>query len=371
MPLCSNIIFLKERGYNIKSKSTRKNVVSALKKVIQYLKLYRQTPENGLAIFCGNVAEEEGGVDIKLYAIEPPKPINISLYRCDQQFVLEPLREMLGKREVYGLIAIDNKEATIGLLDGDRIEVLKKMTSGAHSKHRAGGQSQRRFERIIEQQHHEFKKRVAEAAQYFFLNREDLKGIILGGPGPTKEYFLEEGYLHHELRKKVIGVVNTSYTYDIQALRDLVYNAESLLSEVEAMREKEVMQRFLKELIKDDGGLALYGKKEVMTALRSGAVDVLLISDEIDTAEIKVTCPKCGYVFRMTEKKFENSDELVCKKCGNKDLELEKVDIIDEITKISEEFGTEVIFVSTDTEEGAQLYNAFGGMAAILRYKVN
>ena len=103
---------------NIKSKQTRDNVISSLEKIIQHLKLYKQTPKNGLAIFAGNVAEREGQQDFQVWSIEPPAPLNQRLYRCDKEFVLEPLREMLADEDSFGLIAMDRREATIAIIRG-------------------------------------------------------------------------------------------------------------------------------------------------------------------------------------------------------------------------------------------------------------
>ena len=130
----------KSTAKNIKSTSTRKNVIDALEKIIRELKTLKKTPENGLAIFSGNISKSEGQQDLQLWAIEPYSPIKSRLYRCDKEFVLEPLKEMLEVSEVFGLLVMDRKEATIGILEGKRIDVLQKMTSGVPSKVRAGGQ---------------------------------------------------------------------------------------------------------------------------------------------------------------------------------------------------------------------------------------
>lgn len=125
---------------NIKSKQTRTAVTTALDTVVRELKNYKQTPPNGIAIYCGNVSEDEGKQDIKLWTIEPFRPLKIRIYRCDKQFVIEPLKEMLDVEEVYGLLVIDRQEATIGLLEGKRIEVLRKLESSVPGKYKAGGQ---------------------------------------------------------------------------------------------------------------------------------------------------------------------------------------------------------------------------------------
>ncbi|NOZ81782.1 MAG: peptide chain release factor 1, partial [Candidatus Micrarchaeota archaeon] len=166
---------------NVKSKTVRKNVTDALTKIHQYLKLHKQTPKNGLVIFCGNVSEQEGKTDIRLWALEPPEPINVKIYWCDQKFELAPLEEQLKEKDVYGLLVLDTKEATVGLLSGKRIKVLKHMTSLVPGKFRKGGQSAQRFQRVREGLINDWFKEVASVAKSCFP--DDIKGIILGGPG--------------------------------------------------------------------------------------------------------------------------------------------------------------------------------------------
>ena len=50
-----------ERGQaaNIKSKTTRTNVQAAIDRIVQYLKLFKKPPDNGLAVVCGNISNEQ------------------------------------------------------------------------------------------------------------------------------------------------------------------------------------------------------------------------------------------------------------------------------------------------------------------------
>ncbi|MFC2154145.1 peptide chain release factor aRF-1 [Candidatus Altiarchaeota archaeon] len=310
---------------NIKSTSTRKNVISALEKTIQHLRLFKRTPPNGLAVFCGNVSEREGQSDFQLWSIEPQEPISVKIYRCDQVFVTEPLEDLISTKDVYGLIVIDNKTSTLATLKGDRYVILKKITSGYSGKHRAGGQSQRRFERLIDEQSHEFKKRTAVVAEEAFLPIiKNIRGIVVGGPAGTKDDFLRGEYLHHELRKKIIGVEDITYT-DESGIRELINKSQDLLQEVELVRQKILMQQFLKGLV-GDGNVA-YGP-DVEGALTAGAVEALLISEKLDEEEI---------------------DSLYGK---------------------AEETGAKVEIVGQEFEEGLQLATTFGGKAALLRFKL-
>jgi len=310
---------------NIKSKTTRKNVIDALERAMQHLRLFNQTPANGLAVFSGNVSEREGIQDLQLWSVEPPEPIKVKIYQCDQRFVTDPLEEIIIPKDVYGLIAIDNKTATIATLKGDHYNIVKKLTSGYAGKHRAGGQSQRRFERIIREQSHEFKVRVAEYASNEFLPAiKDLKGIIIGGPAGTKDDFVEGDYLHHELKKKIIAVKDITYT-DESGIRELVNRSQDVLVEVQLVHQKSLMQRFMRELI-HDGNIA-YGS-DIQSALDSGAVETLLLSENLPDDEI------------------------------------------DALYDVAKATNAKVEIVPDSFEEGFQLWNTFGGKVALLRFKV-
>src|SRR3989344_3790976 len=79
---------------NIKSAQTRNNVIDALERMVQHLKLFKSTPKNGLAAFSGNVASLEGRSDVRVFSIEPPIPVQTKIYRCDKNFQIDILKGM-------------------------------------------------------------------------------------------------------------------------------------------------------------------------------------------------------------------------------------------------------------------------------------
>jgi peptide chain release factor subunit 1 len=350
---------------NIKSKAVRKNVVGALERITQHLKLYKETPKNGVAIFSGDVSDKEGVTDIEIWAIEPPEPLKQRLYRCGQEFVLEPLKEMVREKEIYGLIVLDKSEAEIGVLRGKRIESLKHLDSIVPGKTKAGGWSQQRYARIREGLLNDFLKKIGEIASSNFKNMRDLKGIIVGGPGPVKEQFADGEFLEYSVKSKVLGVVNTSYTGGEYGLRETVERAEDIISEASAIREKKLLERFFSELSKDSG-LAVYGFREVVGALKSGNLELLLISDNFDWVKVKFKC-ECGF---ETEKVLNRKqiDEQHCPECNSRMEVIEEKELTEDLIKLADDMATEVEVISTNTGMGEQLME-IGGMGGILRYK--
>jgi peptide chain release factor subunit 1 len=315
----------KSTAKNIKSTATRKNVIDALEKIIRHLKTLKKTPKNGLALFAGNVSDVEGQQDLKLWDIEPPTPLKNRLYRCDKEFVLDPLKEMLEVSEVFGLLVMDRKEATIGLLEGKRIEVMQKMTSGVPSKVRAGGQSSQRFHRITEGLTKEFYKRIAAEMKNIFFNMPKLKGIIVGGPIPTKDEFLEGEYMVTKLRERVIGKIDIGDSSE-SGLKELVEKSHDILKNQERLQEKKDVERLFENLGKHPDTTPL-GKENNLVALKAGAVDKLFLSGGLPKSTIK------------------------------------------EFTQMAQNIGSEVKIISTETPEGEQFYN-LGGIGSILRFRV-
>ncbi|MDO8508780.1 MAG: hypothetical protein Q7S27_03795 [Nanoarchaeota archaeon] len=449
----------KSTAANIKSKATRTAVEDSLERIIRELKNYKQTPKNGLAAFAGNISQKEGVQDLKLWLYEPAKPLNVRIYRCDQVFIIDPLKEMLEAQEIYGLLVIDRQEATIGILEGKQIKLITHMTSGVPGKVRAGGQclspdtlvikdngekikirdikigdkikaldvpnrelvytkctkiwkntkssyleiktsnnnllilsedhtlfilegnklkeitadmtmqgavllndkkekesitkitkiknkiglidietisenffannilvhnSSQRFHRITEGLAKEFFRRVSGEMKKVFFEMPKLKGILVGGPIPTKEEFLEEGDLPTTLRNKVIAVKDLGYT-DMHGLELLVEQSQQDIAEQELVKEKNILAKFFETLGKHREKAA-YGLEKVKLALQRGAVDILLISKKLPKNEAE------------------------------------------ELEKAAANIGAEIIIISTDNQYGEQFLNLTKGVGAVLRF---
>jgi peptide chain release factor subunit 1 len=361
---------------NIKSKQTRTNVQSAISSILSRLKYYKRPPEKGLAVFCGTVRLYGDRTDLQCTIIEPPEPLNLYMYRCSSNFELDPLKQMLEEKYVYGLLVLDRREAYWGFLRGNRIEPIGGSTSTVPGKMRKGGQSAARFGRLREIAINEFYTKVGERSSAIFLAEKDFferfKGVLIGGPSPTKEEFEAGGFLHHEIQKKIIGLFDVAYTNE-DGLAELVDAAKDALKGMGVVKEKEFMQRFLKELVKD-AGLAAYGEESIRKNLEIGAVDTLLLSANLRKSRLRIKCQSCDYTHEQTinvepGKTVREIDLGSCPKCTAPIILEEETDIIDELAKLADASSAKVEIISDDFEEGSILFTAFGGIAAILRYR--
>ena len=171
----------------------------------------------------------------------------------------------------------------------------------------------------------EFFRKIAEVAKTEFFHLKELKGILVGGPGPTKEDFRKEGQLVTELKEKVIAVKDIGYA-DEHGLKLLVEDSADVLAKQEIYQEKKLMEDFFNLLGKDKDKTA-YGQSPVESALKIGAVDKLFLSKKLDKKLIR-------------------------------DLE-----------KKATETAVKTELISMDTDEGKQFFN-LGGIGAILRFKI-
>ncbi len=361
---------------NIKSDLTRTHVQDALSRTIEQLKLFKETPENGLIIFCGAIPNEKGiGKEkIEIYPVLPPKPVQISLYRCDDHFWTDHLKEMMKDDKVIGILSIDTQETGIGILTGDRWEVIDSITSGVAGKHRQGGQSARRFERLRDNELNEYYHRVADHVKQVFIDQYNVKGLIVGGPGPTKENFLKEEYLDYRLQNNVIATLDSSYSGE-EGVRELIEKAQKdgILQEFRVMEEKQLIKRFMSE-VHSGRGLGIYGVHDVVKALESGIADLVLVTDDITYVKLEIRCKAC----RNVQTVMIDRPELVstkqewlskqCPVCSSTDLELVEKDIVDYLNELAIKTGCKLEVISGKTEEGSQLAS-LGKMGAVLRYK--
>ena len=387
---------------NIKSKGTRKNVQAAIESAIAALGKYKTPGHNGLAIFVGAVKIPNVNNRTEKFTCvidDPPQPFVSFRYRCDSKFEITQLEGMLVERDSYGLFVIDRSEAAYGIAVGKNIHVQEHLVSNIMGKHRQGGQSAQRFERLIEEAAHNFFKRATEhASSYWLPNLENIKAIIIGGPGATKDFVVKNDYFHHEIQKKLAKThLDVGYSNE-SGIRELVQNAGQLMGEIQLDNERQQVNEFLEELLKTNPK-ASYGAQSISDALKKGAVGKILISEKIlhkssvnfvmaDEEEKLPLCltqaansahdcdqspGACKFEFlniNIDEETMVESKELM-KREGEYQIGTKAAEFIADLEQLSRQTGVIVEYISDNTEEGAMLLQGFNGLAAILRYPLH
>ena len=363
---------------NIKSDLTRTHVVDSLSKVVQRLKLYKKTPERGLAVFCGALPREEGGPPgsevVKAFEIDPPKDMQTFLYRCDDHFHVDILKNMLKDENMIGFLAVDAKDAGWGLLHGDKIEVLKETSSGVAGKHRQGGQSAKRFQKLREMELTYYFNRLATITREYFIDIYPIKGLVISGPGPTKEEFINNNYLEYRLQNMIIATIDASYSGS-EGIREAFAKSSDILSNFRMVEEKQIVEKLFNE-INNNTGLGIYGLDDIINHLKNNIVNKIIITDNTELYRIESKCKRCEHTqekiierIKVISTKTELQN-LPCPSCQSTDTDVFDQDIIDYIAILALKTGTSVEVISGVSEHGTMLAS-IGKIGAILRYNPN
>ncbi|MFX0094492.1 MAG: peptide chain release factor aRF-1 [Candidatus Hodarchaeota archaeon] len=366
---------------NIRSKTTRKNVTTALQILVGKLRLLgAKSPPTGFAMFSGVSAESNKN---EYFLVIPPEgnKINRKLYQCDSSFHTEFLEEYLVEQVKYGLLVLDASDAVVAILRGTNLEIIKMAHSGSIKKHRAGGQSAARFQRLHEEAVHRFLDRISNYAKDAFIEnvgrdeKVHVKGILIGGPGPTKNKFARGNFLDPRLKEIIIKIVDIGYSANKEGLRELILRSQDTLTDVRYLEEKQLVQKFLDHLYQDTG-LAAYGEAEIRNTLEMGAIDTLLLSHDLNKIRVYVECESCKTItgYTINEKDLDNFSaklgEKTCSACKSSNLTIKETkDLVQELGENAEEIGAVVEIIGSETEEGMQLLQ-MGGICGILRYKI-
>ena len=336
------------------------------------LKLYNKVPDNGLVIFCGTAYTEKG---IKLITIdfEPFRPINTSTYLCDSRFHTEALSDLLQSDDKYGFIIMDGSGCLFGTLCGNTREVLQRITVDLPKKHSKGGQSSVRFARLRLEKRHNYVRRVGELAVANFItnDRPNVNGLILAGCADFKSVLNKSMMFDPRLQEIVLNVVDVSYG-GMNGFNQAIELSAETLRTVKFVAEKDLINSFMDQ-IKMDTGKYVFGVSETLKALEMGAVERLIIFENLKNCRIELTNP-----VTQDKKVLYLDKEADLEKQNLKDTE-NQVDwqvtsnelLVDWFPEHYKEFGTHLEFVTDKSQEGAQFVKGFGGIGGILRYQID
>lgn len=359
---------------NIKSRVNRLSVLAAITSTQQRLKLYSRVPDNGLVVYCGTVLTPEGKEKKVNFSFEPFKPINTSLYLCDNKFHTEALSELLESDARFGFVIMDGNGTLFGVLSGNTRTVLHKFSVDLPKKHGRGGQSALRFSRLREEARHNYVRKVAELASQHFItdNKVNVTGIVLAGSADFKSVLSQSDLLDYRLRPKIVQLVDVSYGGE-NGFNQAIELAADSLANVKFVQEKRLIQKYFDE-ISTETGKYCFGLDDTFRALEMGAVEVLIVWENLEhMRHVFKDSEGREHVFMLSKEQEDDEDRsrFIDKETGTEMEEVgEPMPLLEWIAENYQQFGTNLEFVTDRSQEGMQFCKGFGGIGGILRYKV-
>lgn len=347
-------------------------MLSAITSTQQRLKLYNKVPPNGLVVYCGEIITSEGKERKINIDFEPFKPINTSLYLCDNKFHTEALSELLESDQKFGFIIMDGNGALFGTLSGNTRDVVHKFSVDLPKKHGRGGQSALRFARLREEKRHNYVRKVAELAvqNYITNDKVNVAGIILAGSADFKNDLNQSDMFDNRLQSKVIKVVDVSYGGE-NGFNQAIELASETLSNVKFIQEKKLIGKYFEE-ISQDSGRVCYGIEDTLKALELGAAETLIVYENLDINRWVLKSSDGSEVILHTSKPQEVDREIFMDKETGQEMEvIDQGAFLEWLAEKYKDFGAALEFVSDRSSEGNQFVKGFGGIGAMLRYKVN
>jgi len=357
---------------NIKSRVNRLSVLGAITSTQQRLKLYNKVPPNGLVVYCGEIITAEGKERRINMDFEPFKPINTSLYLCDNKFHTEALSELLESDQKFGFIVMDGNGALFGTLSGNTRDVVQKFSVDLPKKHGRGGQSALRFARLREEKRHNYVRKVSEhAVQNFITNdKVNVAGLILAGSADFKNDLNQSDLFDQRLQAKVIKVVDVSYGGE-NGFNQAIELSSETLSNVKFIQEKKLINKYFDEISQDTGKVC-YGVEDTLKALDAGAAETLIVFENLEITRWVLTASSGSEVVLHTNKIQESDRSLFMDKETGQEMEIVvQQPFLEWLAEKYHDFGATLEFVSDRSSEGNQFVKGFGGIGAILRYKLN
>lgn len=366
------LILCQGTASNIKSRVNRLSVLSAITSTQQRLKLYNKVPPNGLVVYCGEIITSEGKERKINIDFEPFKPINTSLYLCDNKFHTEALSELLESDQKFGFIIMDGNGALFGTLSGNTRDIVHKFSVDLPKKHGRGGQSALRFARLREEKRHNYVRKVAELAvqNYITNDKVNVAGIILAGSADFKNDLNQSDMFDNRLQSKVIKVVDVSYGGE-NGFNQAIELAAETLGNVKFIQEKKLIGRYFEE-ISQDSGRVCYGIEDTLKALELGAAETLIVYENLDVARwVLKSSDGSEIIFHLTKVQEADREMFMDKQTGQEMEVLDQGSFLEWLAEKYKDFGATLEFVSDRSSEGNQFVKGFGGIGAMLRYKVN
>ena len=360
---------------NIKGRVNRQSVLGAITSAQQRLKLYNKVPPNGLVLYTGTIVTEDGKDKKVTIDFEPFRPINASLYLCDNKFHTEDMNELLESDDKFGFIVMDGNGTLFGTLSGNTREVLHKFTVDLPKKHGRGGQSALRFARLRMEKRHNYVRKTAELATQFFINpatsQPNVAGLILAGSADFKTELSQSDMFDPRLQAKLLNVVDVSYGGE-NGFNQAIELSSEILSNVKFIQEKRLIGKYFEEISRDTGKY-VFGVVDTLKALEMGAVEILIMWENLDINRYVLNNSNTTEIVIKHLNKEQATDQSNFRDSATSaELEVqEKMSLLEWFANDDKRFGCALEFVTNKSQEGSQFCRGFGGIGGILRYQLD
>lgn len=352
------------KSANIKSNQNRLSVQEGLKAICEYLKTYRFFPKHGLACYYGSVLADpcsDKESRFKLY-FQPPKVIPRFVYNCDTSFETQTLRTLLQDDTAIGFIVIDGKGALFATVRGNAKEIHQKISVDLPRKHTRGGQSASRFARIRQDARKTYVSKVCEKATEVFIadNVPNITNIVLAGQAHLKDYLEKSSRFDIRLKPIIYLVLTVDYGGEA-GLNEAIRMSSMEINNIRLGREMKLISTFMEHLKRGTENFVAYGINDVMEALEEGAVDTLIVWQDLALMRWHLKNPDStsAVVYLAPEEQPKNLAIA---------QEIEKVLLVDWLADNVSSFGSKLELVSDQSSDGTMLVQGFDGLVALLRY---
>jgi len=269
---------------------------------------------------------------------------------------------------------MDGNGTLFGTLSGNTREILYKFAVDLPKKHGRGGQSALRFARLRLEKRHNYLRKVAECCTQYFINQSENKpnvaGLILSGLADFKNDLYASELFDPRLKKVVIKIVDTSYGFE-NGFNQAIELSKETLKDVKFIQEKELIGKFFEEIAQDTGKYC-YGVRDCLYALDSGAVETLIVYENLDITRFVLGHANApDQILYLTAEQERSPDHFKDATTGE-DLETkDRMPLGEWLAENYKNFGCSLQFVTDKSQEGSQFVKGFGGVGGLLRYSVD
>lgn len=292
--------------------------------------------ERGRAVF---VSAREGFLHVYPLAVELEPMVVL-----DTSPFLLPLAKLRDDYEDYAVLYVDSESAYLYLIRTDVVVKLSHLKTYLKNRHKKGGMSQMRFNRLRRESIEHFLDKVVEDLRGE-LSGADIRGILILGPGEAKKALYDR--LPMQLKDMVIDLLDT--VKDLGE-KDIVKIGDERALEEEKRRSEASVEELREAILK--GSPSAYGPEEVRDALFEGRVRKLVMLKDLSIPGW--ICERCQWI------EVKKRPPQKCPRCGGTPS---IVDVVEELYELAMRTGAEVEFVT----ESPSL-EALGGIGALLRY---